>query len=289
MRGWGLPEPRRARPGGDRVAASRRRGARLRRFMAVHPGVTVVTVFAGNPARVSRADAHCGTCRAGSGPATTSWRCAGARIAPRSRLLDATPDASRLRRAHVQPRRRPGRARRDRRRARRRARARSTRRWCSRRSGSRIPTTTSRTAPACSCATALGRDVSWWCYEDNGYKHIPGMLAWRVSTLFRRGALADARVPARRPSTATRKAAAVACYPSQLLALEDDWRIARQARRARPRAVLAPRPTPARLGRHRRTVVSCTPYAPTTHDSSRGRAHRSFTYAWRLRDAGRRY
>src|SRR4029079_569710 len=32
----------------------------------------------------------------------------------------------------------------------------------------------------------LGDDVSWWCYEDNGYKHIPGMLAWRVSSLFRR-------------------------------------------------------------------------------------------------------
>ena len=30
-------------------------------------------------------------------------------------------------------------------------------------------------------------EPSWLCYEDSGYKHIPGMLAWRVSQLFRRG------------------------------------------------------------------------------------------------------
>jgi LmbE family N-acetylglucosaminyl deacetylase len=28
-------------------------------------------------------------------------------------------------------------------------------------------------------------DLAWFCYEDSGYKHIPGMLAWRVSKLFR--------------------------------------------------------------------------------------------------------
>ena len=27
----------------------------------------------------------------------------------------------------------------------------------------------------------------WFCYEDAGYKHLPGMLAWRVSKLFRSG------------------------------------------------------------------------------------------------------
>lgn len=29
--------------------------------------------------------------------------------------------------------------------------------------------------------------VRWYCYEDAGYKHIPGLLAWRISALFRAG------------------------------------------------------------------------------------------------------
>ena len=28
---------------------------------------------------------------------------------------------------------------------------------------------------------------SWFCYEDAGYCHLPGLLAWRVSSLFRAG------------------------------------------------------------------------------------------------------
>jgi LmbE family N-acetylglucosaminyl deacetylase len=70
----------------------------------------------------------------------------------------------------------------------------------------------------------LGDDVAWWCYEDHGYKHIPGMLAWRVSSLFRRGIWPTPVCP----STSTdeqRKQAAIACYPTQLRALEDDWAI----------------------------------------------------------------
>jgi LmbE family N-acetylglucosaminyl deacetylase len=79
-------------------------------------------------------------------------------------------------------------------------------------------------------ACMLARDrapaaTSWWCYEDMGYKSIPGMLAWRVSSLFRRRLWPTPVCPPvdRRGE---RKAAAVACYPTQLLALEDDWRIA---------------------------------------------------------------
>jgi LmbE family N-acetylglucosaminyl deacetylase len=70
----------------------------------------------------------------------------------------------------------------------------------------------------------LGDDVSFWCYEDSGYKHIPGMLAWRVSSLFRRGIWPTPVCP----TTAVdedRKRPAVACYPTQLRALEDDWAI----------------------------------------------------------------
>jgi LmbE family N-acetylglucosaminyl deacetylase len=28
-------------------------------------------------------------------------------------------------------------------------------------------------------------EVAWFCYEDHGYKHIPGLLAWRVAKLLR--------------------------------------------------------------------------------------------------------
>ena len=35
-----------------------------------------------------------------------------------------------------------------------------------------------------------GGGPAWFRYEDAGYKHLPGLLAWRVSKLFRRRALA---------------------------------------------------------------------------------------------------
>jgi LmbE family N-acetylglucosaminyl deacetylase len=70
----------------------------------------------------------------------------------------------------------------------------------------------------------LDDDVSFWLYEDSGYKHIPGMLAWRVSTLFRRRLWPTPVCPVTDVSE-TRKQAAIACYPTQLLALEDDWAI----------------------------------------------------------------
>jgi LmbE family N-acetylglucosaminyl deacetylase len=70
----------------------------------------------------------------------------------------------------------------------------------------------------------LGDGVSWWCYEDMGYKHIPGLLAWRVARLFGRGVWPTPVCPPV-DRTDDRKRAAVRCYPSQLLALEDDWQI----------------------------------------------------------------
>ena len=70
----------------------------------------------------------------------------------------------------------------------------------------------------------FGDAVSWWCYEDMGYKHIPGMLAWRIARLFRQGVWPTPVCP---PVDASieRKMRAVACYPTQLLALEDDWQV----------------------------------------------------------------
>jgi LmbE family N-acetylglucosaminyl deacetylase len=77
------------------------------------------------------------------------------------------------------------------------------------------------------CMLARGRlpdTISWWCYEDMGYKHIPGLLARRIISLFNAKLWPTPVCPPVDP-TEERKQAAVACYPTQLLALEDDWRI----------------------------------------------------------------
>jgi len=90
----------------------------------------------------------------------------------------------------------------------------------------------------------LGIARAWWCYEDSGYKHIPGMLAWRVSTLFRRGVWPTPVCPPIDTDEA-RKQAAIACYRSQLLALEDDWAISEKLAAPAPEQYwrLAPPPT----------------------------------------------
>jgi LmbE family N-acetylglucosaminyl deacetylase len=65
---------------------------------------------------------------------------------------------------------------------------------------------------------------SWWLYQDFGYHYIPGMLAWRTSSLFRR-AIWPTPVCPDIDRDDERKRAAVECYPSQLYALDDDWQI----------------------------------------------------------------
>ena len=62
---------------------------------------------------------------------------------------------------------------------------------------------------------------AWFCYEDQGYKHLPGMLAWRVSTLFRASLWpTPAIVPVRLDTAA--KTAAIMAYTSQVAPLEQD-------------------------------------------------------------------
>ena len=62
----------------------------------------------------------------------------------------------------------------------------------------------------------------WCCYEDTGYKHIPGLLAWRVAQLFRAGIWPTPQALPAEPDRAV-KSAALAHYRSQLRALEADW------------------------------------------------------------------
>ncbi len=68
------------------------------------------------------------------------------------------------------------------------------------------------------------REPAWFAYEDLGYKHIPGMLAWRVSRLFRSG-LWPTPVAVDHDPTPDAKLRALDCYESQLRALEADWQL----------------------------------------------------------------
>jgi LmbE family N-acetylglucosaminyl deacetylase len=64
-------------------------------------------------------------------------------------------------------------------------------------------------------------DLAWFCYEDSGYKHIPGMLAWRVAKLFRSDLWPTPMIV---PTVVDpdRKRAAIECYRSQLAPLSRD-------------------------------------------------------------------
>jgi LmbE family N-acetylglucosaminyl deacetylase len=74
-------------------------------------------------------------------------------------------------------------------------------------------------------AALLARDgrtgLAWFAYEDAGYKHMPGLLAWRVTVLFKSGLWpTPAMVPVE--PDADRKRRAFACYRSQVAPLERD-------------------------------------------------------------------
>jgi LmbE family N-acetylglucosaminyl deacetylase len=90
---------------------------------------------------------------------------------------------------------------------------------------------------------ALGGEIAWFCYEDCGYKHIPGMLAWRVARLLARDLWPTPACPTSSTDLAPKRAA-IECYPTQLLALEDDWQIGAKLDAPAPEHVwrLAPPP-----------------------------------------------
>jgi LmbE family N-acetylglucosaminyl deacetylase len=64
-------------------------------------------------------------------------------------------------------------------------------------------------------------ELSWFCYEDAGYKHIPGLLSWRVARLLRSGTWATPAIMPHDPD-ADRKRRAIYCYRSQIPPLEQD-------------------------------------------------------------------
>lgn len=67
-------------------------------------------------------------------------------------------------------------------------------------------------------------DPAWFCYQDMGYQHIPGPLAWRVSQLFRAEIWPTPVAPPVDHGDGA-KAAALGHYESQLRALEAEWQL----------------------------------------------------------------
>ena len=242
MRGWGLAEPGEL----DRVVivSPHLDDAVLScgGFMAVHPGATVVTVFAGNPEAYPTPQ-RLWDVQSGFGPDDDVMEARRQEDRAALGLLNATPVHLDFIEHTYLPGDQP---------------------VAAEILVDRIVATLRDLAPALvvapfglanpdhdvthrACMLArdqLGSEVSWWLYEDNGYKHIPGMLAWRVSTLFRRGLWPTPVCPTV-DHQRERKAAAVECYPSQLFALDDDWNIREKLEAPAPEQFWRLAPPPA--------------------------------------------
>jgi LmbE family N-acetylglucosaminyl deacetylase len=70
-------------------------------------------------------------------------------------------------------------------------------------------------------ARAEQPDRAWFCYEDHGYKHIPGLLAWRVAKLLRSHPWPTPAIVPHEPDE-ERKRKAIWCYTSQIPPLENE-------------------------------------------------------------------
>ena len=91
----------------------------------------------------------------------------------------------------------------------------------------------------------------WCCYEDTGYKHIPGLLAWRVSQLFRAGLWPT---PQALPSANDGTAKAARALALRVAAARARGRLGAVGEAGCPgaRAVLAARPAARGVGGARR-------------------------------------
>ena len=74
---------------------------------------------------------------------------------------------------------------------------------------------------ACLLVRADQLQREWFCYEDHGYKHLPGLLAWRVAKLLRAHPWPTPAIVPHIPDE-ERKRRAIWCYTSQIAPLERD-------------------------------------------------------------------
>ena len=58
-------------------------------------------------------------------------------------------------------------------------------------------------------------DLAWFCYEDHGYKHIPGLLSWRVARLLRSRPWATPAIIPHTPDEELKRRV-IYCYRSQI-------------------------------------------------------------------------
>ena len=84
----------------------------------------------------------------------------------------------------------------------------------------------------------------WIAYQDIAYHHIPGLLAWRVSKLFRSGLWPTPVAMPIDPDPGLKRLA-VADYPSQVRALEADWGLWRRLDAPTPEQYWRLEPPPA--------------------------------------------
>jgi LmbE family N-acetylglucosaminyl deacetylase len=77
------------------------------------------------------------------------------------------------------------------------------------------------THDACLLVVAQQPERAWFCYEDHGYKHLPGLLAWRAAKLLRSPLWPTPAIVPHMPDE-ERKRRAIWCYTSQIAPLERD-------------------------------------------------------------------
>jgi len=70
-----------------------------------------------------------------------------------------------------------------------------------------------------------GTEAVWFCYEDHGYKHLPGILAWRISKLFQAGIWPTPSIVPIEVDM-DKKRALIAIYKTQVAPLEQDHMLA---------------------------------------------------------------
>ena len=90
-------------------------------------------------------------------------------------------------------------------------------------------------------------DRAWFCYEDHGYKHIPGLLAWRVAKLLRSQPWPTPAIVPHVPDE-ERKRRAILCYTSQIPPLENDHALTARLEGRVPEQFWRLAPPPARVG-----------------------------------------
>jgi LmbE family N-acetylglucosaminyl deacetylase len=64
-------------------------------------------------------------------------------------------------------------------------------------------------------------ETAWFCYEDHGYKHLPGILAWRISKLFGSGIWPTPSIVPIDPDM-EQKRVLIEIYKTQIAPLEQD-------------------------------------------------------------------